>query len=137
MKKNRILFAEDDTFCQKSVGRFLNISGYDVSTVNTGGDALRALRSHSYDLCIIDYHLPGMDAREVVETVRKEGVNTPFIVVTGDASSDTERQARGLSPLFFFVKPFDLGDLRAVVDHAVGNASKHEHDSQQLHAVNG
>jgi len=114
-EKKRILIADDDEFCRASLGRFLRQCGYAVTEAADGTQALRLAGRNGISLCIIDYHIPGEPCDRVVAKLRDEN-ETPCIIVTGDHSDATEKRVRSLSPQFFFCKPMEMNDLKAVVD---------------------
>ena len=77
---------------------------------------LNKARLNGVSLCIVDYHLPSIPCDRLISTLKNE-FDLPCIIVTGDTSDETEKQARGLSPEFFFFKPLQLEDLKSVVEN--------------------
>lgn len=107
-----ILIADDDLFCRKSLKKLLESEGYGVDEAKSGKEVVNLLAGEYYDLGIYDYHLPNAGIASVLESVN---VDLPFIIMTGDTSSQTEKLARRLSPAFFFLKPIQMADLLNVV----------------------
>lgn len=54
-----------------------------VSHARTGREGLTALRKHPYHVVVLDYLLPDMNGLEVVETMKREGIELPVIMLTG------------------------------------------------------
>ena len=86
---------------------------FSVSVSTTGADALELVKTGVYDLILLDVGLPDLDGREVCKLMRKAGVKTPIIMLTGaDSDSDTilglESGAND-----YVTKPFRLGVLVA------------------------
>ena len=59
MAQNRILWADDEIDLLKPHIMFLKNKGYDVTTVNSGRDALDMVESEHFDLIILDENMPG------------------------------------------------------------------------------
>ncbi|MBD3420484.1 MAG: response regulator [Chitinivibrionales bacterium] len=125
--KHTVLIADDDQLYLKAMSTYLHRSGYVTLRVSSGGRAVRTLSSRRVDMCIIDYHLPGESLIEYLNEREDTRESIPFIIITGDLSLETERLARSYSPVFFFVKPLELSDLRSVVDTVLTKGKAHEH----------
>lgn len=54
-----------------------------IRVVKTGEDCLSILTKDFYDAMIIDYHLPSMNGMELLKYIRKKGIKTPVVMVTG------------------------------------------------------
>ena len=117
MNTKTILLADDDDFCSRALERFLKLLDYDVVIANDGDQAIEVLNRLAPELCVIDYHLPGAAIDHVVNRLRELYPDTPFVIVTGDQREETERMARSLSPDFFFVKPINMPDFKAVIEN--------------------
>ncbi|MBD3344741.1 MAG: response regulator [Chitinivibrionales bacterium] len=111
----RVLLADDDHFCLRALKKYLGDIGCNVSIVDNGNDAFEVMQRENFDLFIGNYHLPGKSCERLIPELRARGWDTPSILMTGDITEETERNARQLSPVFFFVKPINLPDLKAVV----------------------
>src|SRR4030042_3781188 len=62
-----ILVVEDDESLQKFFSDFLGLKGYRADTASTGASASEKLKSHVYDLVLIDLKLPDMNGIEIVK----------------------------------------------------------------------
>jgi len=82
MKK--ILFVEDETALQKTMGDVLKKQGYEVVSAFDGEAALNLARKEKPDLILLDLILPKMDGFEVLEHLSKseETKDIPVIVLT-------------------------------------------------------
>ena len=86
----RVLFFEDDVEDVALSLRALSSSGYQVTSdvAGTPGEFLECLRSRPYDVILSDFRMPGSNGMEAFDLVRKEGLNIPFILVTGSVGDD-------------------------------------------------
>ncbi len=111
----RVLIADDDHFYRKMLISVFDKSNYEIVTVLDGNDAVKFLSVGMFDIAIIDYHLPGKRGDEIMEIMRNKYLEVPVIIVTADDSIETERKVRSYGPTYFFIKPFNIDDMRKVV----------------------
>lgn len=121
-ENGKILVADDDLFYRRLLANFLIGEKYSVTTVATIDDARNKCTAETFDLCVLDYYLPGEPIGSVIGSLKQSGRNTPFIIITGDESCDTEREARVLGPVFYFVKPFSLSDFGSVIRECIARS---------------
>ncbi len=114
--KKPILVIDDDLFCRRALVSYLRKAGYVVDGAAEIDEAERMIASGSYRLMIADYHLPAEELGNMVLRLRAQDSDIALIIMTGDIAPETERNARRLSPAFFFLKPFNLSDVGAVVE---------------------
>lgn len=112
----QILVVEDDQRTVSFLQQSLEEDGYQVDVALDGPTALeKGRRKPSHDLIVLDIQIPEPDGLTVCATLRKEGVTTPILILTGrDAPQDI---ATGLDAGAddYLVKPFALVELLARV----------------------
>lgn len=109
---NRILLVDDDRTLLQFLEEFLLSDGFDVSTANSGQDALRlAYQSHP-DLVVLDVMMPGMDGWEVCARLR-ELSSMPIILVTGKTTEADKLRGFKLGADDYLTKPFSFAELSA------------------------
>ncbi len=96
----RILLAEDNPTNQKLAVRLLEKRGHAVVVAADGKEALAALEKGSFDLCLMDVHMPVMNGFEATAAIRKaeegSGGRLPIIALTANAmKGDRERCLQG------------------------------------------
>ena len=115
MKK--ILVADDELLILYALSRALQGAQTEVKTVRTGKDALREIKDHSYDLCILDIYLPDMVGLDIVDVVKRTAPSTRIIVMTAsEVDGDMMRIIRENS-CSFLSKPFDLFQVKSFVNN--------------------
>jgi CheY-like chemotaxis protein len=99
----KVLIVEDGGVIGRGMAGHLALAGFDPLLVEQGeGEVgLARLRYERPDACVLDLMLPGLDGREVIETVRREGIGTPIVVVTGRGQADVDGRSAGLTPIGF------------------------------------
>ena len=117
MSQNRkILIIEDDTLLVEELSeQLLMHEEFDVISAETASAGLAAAKSEAPDLILLDIGLPDQDGRETCKLMRKAGVTTPIIILTGaDTDADTTLGIEaGASD--YVTKPFRFGVLLALI----------------------
>ena len=87
----RILIVEDDEPFRRMLGRQLRLHEEFVSIeADTGVKALELAKADYFDIIIVDVGLPDMDGREACRLMRRNGVTSPIIMLSG---ADTDADA--------------------------------------------
>ncbi|MFC1708331.1 response regulator transcription factor [Planctomycetota bacterium] len=113
---SRVLLAEDERHLALGLRFNLENAGYEVQLVETGEEALAAIRDAPFDLIILDVTLAGeLDGFEVARAVRHEGDFAPILMLT--ARDLVEDRVSGIDAGAddYLTKPFDLDELMARV----------------------
>jgi signal transduction histidine kinase/CheY-like chemotaxis protein len=118
----KILLAEDNPVNQKVATRVLQKLGYEIDIAGNGKEVITALERTSYDIILMDMHMPDMDGLEATSYIRSNmpQEKQPRIIALTAAVLDTDRQkcqAAGMND--FIAKPLQISDLkRVLVNHS-------------------
>jgi len=82
--QGHILLVDDDHFNIFTTEQILKTYGYTVDITQTALSVLEKTKNNSYDLILLDYHMPIKNGLEVIEEIRAAGNNTPVIIYTAD-----------------------------------------------------
>ncbi len=110
-----ILLVEDERPLSNAVKKILEQNGYYVDAVYDGMSAVEYTDGIDYGLIILDVMLPGMDGFEVVEALRKKGVNTPVLMLTARTTVSDKVEGLNAGADDYMTKPFDTEELLARV----------------------
>ena len=117
MSQNRkILIIEDDKLIVEELSeQLLMHKEFDVISAETASAGLAYAKSEAPDLVLLDVGLPDQDGRETCKLMRKAGITTPIIILTGaDTDADTTLGIEaGASD--YVKKPFRFGVLLALI----------------------
>ncbi|TGK13077.1 response regulator [Leptospira fletcheri] len=107
----KILFVDDEEVIRDL---FQEIFGgeYELTLAGTAEQALEITTAESFDLIITDIRLPRMNGIELITKLREKGVETPFIVITGNQDIQISINALRLGAVDFFLKPFRMEAIR-------------------------
>jgi signal transduction histidine kinase/CheY-like chemotaxis protein len=115
----RILIADDQEDIRTLTSYQLKRSGHKVVIVKDGKQALRAFRSISFDVILLDQEMPGMTGDEVARAIRKaeQGKKKRVFLVasTGNTTSDDSRRLKEAGFDDVLGKPFRLEDLNLIL----------------------
>lgn len=123
MRKKRVLVVEDDASISLGLALNLEKEGYEVMTAADGDTGLRAAREHRPDLVVLDVMMPGKNGFEVLDTLRREGLQMPVIVLSAKSSELDKVTGLELGAEDYVAKPFSLAELLARVRAALRRAA--------------
>lgn len=109
----RLLMVEDEKYMAEAVAQVLKKNNYSVDLVYNGEDGLDYGLSGIYDIIILDIMLPKMDGLSILKELRKNGIETPCILLT--ARGEIEDKVCGLDSGAddYLAKPFHTDELLA------------------------
>ena len=119
MKK--ILLIEDEEPIRRVLLRILidENKGYQITESQDGKEGFLKLNKEDFDLVLCDIKMPKMDGIEVLQKVRENGINIPFIMLTGHGNISTAVEAMKAGAYDFILKPPDLNRLLTAVRNAL------------------
>lgn len=109
----KLLLIEDEAAVAAMIRKGLSESGYVVTVAPDGQAGLEMGTGNSFDIMILDIMLPGINGLELCKRLRKEGIDTPILMLT--ALGTTENIVTGLDSGAddYLVKPFKFAELEA------------------------
>ena len=119
----RILLIEDDTKIASFIVKGLKAAGYAVDHALYGEDGLHLGLTEPYDCAIIDIMLPKRSGLSVIETMRREKVNTPVIILSAKDAIDDRVKGLQTGSDDYLTKPFSFSELLARVQALIRRAS--------------
>jgi two-component system, OmpR family, response regulator VicR len=112
----RILICEDNTLALRTLTLVLEREGFVAETADDGNKALDYLQKYTYDLIVVDIHLPFHSGLEVIRHLRTElKKDTPVIVLSAFSDLQMQKQAGEMGINSYIVKPFNPTDLVSTI----------------------
>jgi signal transduction histidine kinase/DNA-binding response OmpR family regulator len=116
----RILLVEDNVVNQRVAMRQLERFGYSADIVDNGRAAVDALTARSYDLVLMDCHMPEMDGFEATLAIRKRELQSnrrvPIVAMTANARSEDREACLAVGMDDYLAKPVALADLQRILE---------------------
>lgn len=112
---DRVLVVDDDRAIRESLGRALELDGYQVALASDGAVALATIRESRPDVAIVDVMMPNIDGMTMCRVLRAEKDRMPILMLT--ARTETSDRVAGLDAGAddYLPKPFELDELMARV----------------------
>lgn len=118
MSINRILVADDEESMRWVLSKALRKKGFTVDLARDGDEALRLIRSESYDLAILDIKMPGVSGLDLLDKVRELKSDLLIVIMTAEAGMKNAVEAMKRGAYDYLTKPFDLDVMDAIVEKA-------------------
>jgi CheY-like chemotaxis protein len=119
--KPRILVIDDDPVLKRVIAMGLGKSGYEVTTVGNGEEAMAVLKSSVFDVIMVDMMMPFMDGLRFLSWLRgTAGIQTPVLVQTSLARQKIEDDVRAAGAQDLIIKPARLPELLEKIRKLVG-----------------
>src|SRR5256884_6196021 len=119
----RILVVEDDKKIASFVVQGLKQNGFAVDHAPDGEEALLMARSVSYDAAVVDIMLPKLDGLSLVQTLRREKMHLPVLILSAKATVDDRVKGLQAGGDDYLVKPFAFSELLARVQALIRRAT--------------
>lgn len=111
MRKDKILWADDEIDLLKPHILFLEEKGYEVTPVISGQDAIDCCREQTFDIIFLDENMPGLTGLETLSTIKEIAPTVPVVMVTKSEEESIMNQAIGNKIADYLIKPVNPNQL--------------------------
>ena len=115
----KVLVADDEKNVRRSIQLALEDAGFKAILVENAFQVQEACRKQDFDLLVLDIRMGEIDGLEALGRLRREGVTTPVLFVSGNASLSEAVQAIRAGGADFLEKPFTSDQLLLSVERAL------------------
>jgi len=116
MEKGKdVLILDDEPIVGERLRPVLEKAGFNVETYTDSQKALDRLEEKRFQVLVTDVKMSGPDGIDVLSFVKKRGLDTQVIVITGYGSIETVLDSKYLGAFKFIRKPFKMDELCKVV----------------------
>jgi two-component system, NtrC family, nitrogen regulation response regulator NtrX len=127
----RILIVDDEAATLASLSRAFRLAGYEAVVCDNAARAVSLLKNEPFDLVFSDVVMPGKDGLAMLAELREVGVQTPIVMISGQATIDMAVRATRLGAVDFLEKPVSADKLMLTVENAL-KLSRLEEENRQL-----
>ncbi|MBG0790237.1 MAG: response regulator transcription factor [Desulfovibrionaceae bacterium] len=106
-----VLLVEDDLDLAASLAEYLELEGVTCDHAANGVHGLKLARENRYDVLLLDVMLPKLDGIGLCETLRRDGLDTPVLMITARDTLDDRVEGFEAGTDDYLVKPFALKEL--------------------------
>jgi len=132
-KINKILIVDDLNSNLDLLSNYLSEEEYVVATVNSAKSALAKIKSHRFDIILLDINMPDMNGIELCKVLKENDAtkNIPIIFLTAINSQDVIIEAFKAGGVDYIQKPFNVEELKM----KIGNHLKLVNYQRQLESA--
>jgi len=109
--KIKILWADDEIDLLKPHIIFLQQKGYDVSTAQSGDEALDLVLSNNYDIVFLDENMPGLTGLETLDKIKSKQPRLPVVMITKSEEESIMNEAIGSNISDYLIKPVNPNQI--------------------------
>jgi two-component system, NtrC family, nitrogen regulation response regulator NtrX len=110
---------DDDPNTLASLSRAFRLAGHEATVCDNASRAVELLRAENFDLILSDVVMPGKSGMELLDELKKAGVKTPVVLISGQANIEMAVKATRLGALDFLEKPLSTDKLLVTVENAL------------------
>ena len=129
--KANILIIDDDANTLASLARAFRLAGHEATVCDSAARALDLAKAERFDLILSDVVMPGRDGISLLEDLKKGGVASPVVMMSGQATIEMAVKATRLGASDFLEKPISTDKLLLTVKHAL-HISRLEEENREL-----
>ena len=111
MRKDRLLWADDEIDLLKPHILFLEEKGFEVVTVCSGQDAIDCCRDQHFDIIFLDENMPGLSGLEALSAIKELNPNVPVVMITKSEEESIMNQAIGSKIADYLIKPVNPNQI--------------------------
>ncbi|MBF0097608.1 MAG: sigma-54-dependent Fis family transcriptional regulator [Magnetococcales bacterium] len=118
-EQQSLLIVDDEAIAVRNLTHVMRKSGYKVTALESGPQAMELLQQHAFDVILTDLRMDGADGMAVLQLCRERWPDSEVILITGFATLESAVAAMRQGAFFYIAKPFRLDEVRKVVAEAM------------------
>ena len=134
-RKANLLLIDDDPNTLASLARAFRLAGHEATVCDSASRAVELVRAERFDLILSDVVMPGKSGMELLEDLKKAGVQTPIVLISGQANIEMAVKATRLGALDFLEKPLSTDKLLLTVENALKLARLEDENRELRHRL--
>ena len=115
----KILVVDDEQSLREALSIMLKRTGYAVTSVADGEEAIELLNKDIFDLVITDLRMPKIDGMEVLKAAKSASPETVVLIITAFASADSAVEAMKQGAYDYLTKPFQVDEVQLIIRNAL------------------
>ena len=117
--KAQLLIVDDEANTLASMSRAFRLAGHEATVCDNAGKALELAKAQSFDLILSDVVMPGKDGLTLLEELKKQGVTSPVVMMSGQAHIEMAVRATRLGAIDFLEKPVSTDKLLLTIENTL------------------
>jgi DNA-binding NtrC family response regulator len=117
-RKIRVCVIDDEESLVSVLKDELAREGFEVAAALNGSDGIRLLEHKTFDVCLLDLNMPGLNGLDVLGKAAQQAIPTEFIVLTACATVQTAVESIRLGAYDYLTKPCNLDRIVFLIKKA-------------------
>ncbi len=113
----RIIIVDDEKNIRKVLRSIASEKNYEVFEAENIKDATELIKKLYFDVAIVDIRLPDGSGIDFLKSIKEQNQETIALIITAFASADTAVTAMKSGAYDYITKPFNIDEIRIVLDH--------------------
>lgn len=113
-KKRSVLIVDDEKIIRDSLRDWLQ-DGYNVTTCETGEEAIELVKNHDFDVLILDVRLTGKSGLQVLKEIKEIKPQIRSIIITAYPTVELAVESMKAGAADYIVKPFSPEQLERLI----------------------
>jgi two-component system nitrogen regulation response regulator NtrX len=128
---SKLLLVDDDANTLASLARAFRLAGHEAVVCDNADRALDLAKTQRFDMILSDVVMPGKDGLTLLAELKAAGIQTPVVMVSGQANIEMAVRATRLGAIDFLEKPLSTDKLLMTVENTV-KLSRLEDENRRL-----
>ena len=111
MRKDRILWVDDEIEMLRPYLLFLDEKGYEVVTATNGNDAVEICQEENFDIIFLDENMPGLSGLETLALIKELDPDVPMVMITKNEEENIMNMAIGNKIADYLTKPVNPSQI--------------------------
>ncbi len=132
MSARKVLVLDDEKNITFVIKAILEKGGFAVDAFNDPLAAMRALEKpeHGYSVVVTDLYMPAMSGMQILAIMRESQPGLPVVMITAFGTVESAVQALKNGAFDYITKPFEQGEILAIVEKAANTYSLRRQEPQ-------
>jgi CheY-like chemotaxis protein len=122
MNKLKILWVDDEIDLLKPHILFLEQRNYEVTTVQSGTEALEEIAKNHFDIVFLDENMPGISGLETLTEIKEQKTNLPVVMITKSEEEYIMEEAIGSKIADYLIKPVNPNQILLSLKKTLDNS---------------
>jgi DNA-binding NtrC family response regulator len=118
-KKGKVFLLDDEELIVTVLAKTLSAENYEVYSENECEGVVQKIKAINPDVVLLDIRMPTRNGIEILEDIKRSGINTQVVMLTADDTAETAVRAMKLGAADYLTKPFNTDEVKIVVRNII------------------
>jgi two-component system, NtrC family, response regulator AtoC len=118
-KKGKVFLLDDEELIVTVLAKTLKAENYEVFSENDSEGVIKKISDILPDVVLLDIRMPSRSGIEILEDIKRSGINTQVVMLTADDSAEMAVRAMKLGAADYLTKPFNTDEVKIVIRNII------------------